>query len=113
MIEVIDLSHVKFTAFDWDEGNRHKNWLRHKVTNEESEQIFYNQPLVVFEDKKHSQKEKRLVAYGVADGGRKLTIVFTIKADKIRADKIRVISARNQNKKERRIYEKNKKYSTI
>jgi len=108
MVEVVDLSEVKFTAFDWDEGNRHKNWLRHKVTNEESEQIFYNQPLVVFEDKKHSKKEKRLVAYGVSDEERKLTAVFTI-----RDSKIRIISARDQNKKERKIYEKNKKYSTI
>ena len=107
-MEVVDLSEVKFTAFDWDEGNRNKNWLRHKATNEESEQIFYNQPLVVFEDKKHSQKEKRLVAYGVTDEGRKLTAVFTI-----RGDKIRIVSARDQNKKERRTYEKNKKHSTI
>jgi uncharacterized DUF497 family protein len=107
-MEIVDLSHIKFAAFDWDEGNRNKSWLRHKVTNEESEQIFYHQPLVVFEDKKHSQKEKRLVAYGATDQRRKLTVVFTI-----RGDKIRIISARDQNKKERRIYEKNKKYSTI
>jgi uncharacterized DUF497 family protein len=108
MIEIVDLSQVKFIAFDWNEGNRNKNWLRHKVTNEESEQIFYNQPLVVFEDLKHSQKEKRLVAYGVTDRRRKLAVVFTI-----RGDKIRIVSARDQNKKERRIYEKNKKYSAI
>lgn len=108
MIEIIDLSGIIIYAFDWDKGNRNKNIKKHKVTNEESEQIFFNEPLVIFEDTRHSQKEKRLVAYGITDEKRALTIVFTI-----RKDKIRMISARSQNKKERRLYEKNKKNSTI
>lgn len=88
-------------GFEWDENNRNKNWLRHKVTNDECEEVFYNEPLYIFSDHKHSVKEKRLVAYGITDQKRKLTIVFTI-----RKNKIRVISARDQSKKERRVYEK-------
>jgi len=101
MIEIIDLSGVKLSSFDWDKGNLNKNWKKHKITKEEAEQIFFNEPLKVFEDLKHSKIEKRLVAYGKTDENRLLTVIFTI-----RRGEIRVISARNQSKKERKTYEK-------
>ncbi|PIQ69936.1 hypothetical protein COS55_01010 [Candidatus Shapirobacteria bacterium CG03_land_8_20_14_0_80_40_19] len=88
-------------SFDWNEGNLDKNWLKHKVSLKEAEEIFFNRPLKIFEDEKHSQKEERLLAYGITNRRRQLMIVFTL-----RGEKIRIISARNQNKKERRIYEK-------
>lgn len=87
--------------FDWDEGNSDKNWLKHKVSLKEVEEIFFNKPLKIFEDERHSQKEERLLAYGATNRGRQLAIVFTL-----RGEKIRIISARNQNKKERKVYEK-------
>lgn len=95
-------------AFEWDSNNRNKNWLRHRVTNDECEDVFYNEPFLIFSDKKHSIKEKRFVAYGMTDQKRKLTIIFTI-----RKNNIRVISARDQSKKERRIYEKTEKNTII
>ena len=101
MIEIIDLSSIKLSSFDWDKGNLNKNWKKHKITNEETEQIFFNEPLKVFEDLKHSKTEKRLAAYGKTDENRLLTVIFTL-----RQGKVRVISARNQSKKERRSYEK-------
>lgn len=85
-------------AFEWDKGNIGKN-LKHEVSDKESEEVFNNEPLKIFEDIKHSQKEQRFVAYGVTDLNRKLTIVFTL-----RKQKIRVISARDQNKRELAIY---------
>src|SRR3989344_3809008 len=94
-------------GFEWDENNQNKNWLGHKVTNDECEDVFYNEPLVIFLDQKHSAQEKRFVAYGITDQKRKLTIIFTM-----RKNRIRVISARDQSKKERRTYEKTEK-STI
>lgn len=87
-------------SFDWDEGNQGKNWLKHKVGLKEGEQIFFNRPLKIFDDKKHSLVETRYVAYGTTDENRRLTAVFTL-----RQNKIRVISARDQNKKERSVYE--------
>ena len=96
MIEIIDLSSIKLSSFDWDKGNLNKNWKKRKITNEETEQIFFNEPLKVFEDLKHSKTEKRLVAYGKTDECRSLTVVFTL-----RQGRIRVISARNQSRKER------------
>ncbi|MFP7755658.1 BrnT family toxin [Thermodesulfobacteriota bacterium B35] len=88
------------TGFEWDEGNRDKNWIKHKVSNSESEEVFFNQPLIINFDKKHSETEIRFYALGHTDLKRKLFIVFTI-----RNNKIRVISARDMSKKERKIYE--------
>lgn len=86
-------------AFDWDEGNNAKNELKHNVRRHESEEMFLSNPLVVY-DEEHSQKEERYAAYGETLMGRLLSIIFTL-----RNDKIRVISARDQDKQERRIYE--------
>jgi len=89
------------TGFDWDEGNSEKNWIRHKVTKYECEEIFFNQPLIVADDLKHSQQETRYYTLGRTDANRLLFIVFTI-----REKKVRVISARDMNEKERKKYEK-------
>lgn len=87
-------------SFEWDKGNIDKN-LKHNVTDKESEEVFNNKPLEIFKDIKHSDEEQRYTAYGVTNSGKKLMIVFTI-----RKQSIRVISTRDQNKKERRVYEK-------
>ena len=86
-------------GFDWDEGNAEKNWIRHQVTRNESEQVFFNEPRSVADDTQHSQHEKRWYIIGQTDAGRLLFIAFTI-----RKDFIRVISARGVNKKEREVY---------
>jgi len=91
---------LECTGFEWDEGNKDKNWLKHKVSNSECEEIFFNQPLIVHFDKNHSKSETRFYALGHTDLTRKLFIVFTL-----RNRKIRVISARDMSRKERKIYE--------
>lgn len=90
-------------AFDWNEGNRNKNIIKHNVQFKESEEIFFKEPLRIFPDITHSIKEKRFLALGVTNQQRKLAIAFTI-----RDNKIRVISARDQNRKERNKYENQK-----
>ncbi len=87
------------TGFQWDEGNIDKNFKKHGVHWTECEEVFFNKPLVVKPDLKHSQKEDRYYALGKTNNGRLLFIVFTI-----RQDRIRIISARDMNKKERRFY---------
>ena len=86
-------------GFDWDKGNIDKNWERHKVSFIEFEEVFFNEPLVVQEDEVHSTSENRYYALGRTNDERYLFIVFTI-----RANKIRVISARDMSKRERRIF---------
>lgn len=88
------------TGFEWDAHNTEKNWRRHQVTPVESEQIFFNRPVVTDKDEKHSEKEMRFYALGRTDAGRMLFVVFTL-----RTNQIRVISARDMNRKERKIYE--------
>lgn len=96
---MIDLA--KITGFDWNEGNSQKN-VKHSVSTAESEQVFFNAPLLLLEDVKHSQMESRFHALGKTDDGRLLHISFTLRNE---GKAIRVISARNMHKKERSIYE--------
>lgn len=87
-------------GFQWDDGNREKNQQKHDVTWQECEQIFFNEPLLLLVDDKHSRYESRYFALGRTHQNRKLFVVFTI-----RNKFIRVISARPMHKKERKIYD--------
>jgi len=87
-------------GFEWDKGNILKSWEKHKVSASECEQIFFNIPLIAAQDMQHSQKEPRYFALGRTDAGRHLFTVFAI-----RESLIRVISTRDMNRKERRLYE--------
>jgi len=92
----------KFIGFQWDEGNKNKNLIKHQVENWECEQVFLNEPLLILDDPKHSLTEKRWAAFGMTDIGRYLVIIFTK-----RGKFLRVISARDMNRKESWFYEKN------
>jgi len=89
------------TGFDWDDANTHKNWERHRVTPEEAEDVFFNEPLVVRGDVRHTKTEKRYYALGQTSVGRRLFIVFTV-----RRKRIRLISARDMNRNESETYER-------
>ena len=91
-------------GFEWNQHNAKKNWEKHKVTPAECEQIFFNKPLIIADDVKHSQSERRFYALGKTDLHRSLFIVFTV-----RRNLIRVISARDMSKKEKRSYEEYEK----
>lgn len=97
-----DLS--KIEGFDWDKGNIDKNLIKHDVTDEESEEVFSNNPFVS-EDIQHSMQEQRFQALGETHQGRLLFVSFTIREVDERL-KIRVISARDMNRKEEIKYEK-------
>jgi hypothetical protein len=90
----------EIVGFDWDEGNILKNWEKHKVKHTEAEEIFGNEPRFIFEDIKHSAKEKRYLILGKTNLGRRLAVFFTL-----RENKIRVISCRDMSRKERMTYE--------
>jgi uncharacterized DUF497 family protein len=97
---MVDLADI--TGFDWDEGNIRKN-EKHSVSTAQAEQLFFNQPLLILEDSKHSNQEPRFHALGKSDDNRQLHITFTLRQA---GEKIRVISARDMHKIERAIYEK-------
>lgn len=95
----MDLS--KLRNFEWDQGNQKKSVKKHNVTNSESEEVFFNQPLLLFPDIDHSNQENRYYVLGSTNRGRLLFAAFTI-----RKNRIRIISVRDMNKKEKQIYEK-------
>jgi len=98
-MDIIDLL-ARCVGFEWDTGNITKSRQKHDVSPSECEQIFFNHPLVVARDERHSDQEDRFFALGQTDAGRLLFVVFVV-----RKDIIRVISARNMNRKERKVYE--------
>ena len=89
-------------GFDWDAGNTRKNTDKHGVSQVESEQVFFNPPVLVVPDLKHSETEPRFHLLGKTNADRKLHITFTLRYG---GKKIRIISAREMNRKERQIYE--------
>ncbi len=96
------------TEFEWDKGNKDKNWIKHKVRQEEAEQAFFDKNKVISDNLSRSQKEKRYILLGKTKEERLLYIVCTV-----RKQKIRVISARDINKKEVKLYEKTTKNTKI
>ena len=88
-------------GFQWDAGNADKSWQRHRVSRGECEQVFFQRPLLIATDEKHSQAEARHAALGQTVAGRRLLVVFTV-----RKRLIRVISARTTSRRERRAYER-------
>jgi uncharacterized DUF497 family protein len=85
--------------FEWDKFNTAKIRLKHGLTQEQAEQPFFNDFWIQF-DSTHSSGEKRYQLVGKSNTDKVLFIVFTV-----RKDKIRIISARSADKKERTAYE--------
>lgn len=86
-------------GFQWDDGNSAKIWKKHQVAIIECEEIFLNRPFIVAPDEEHSVSEERFYALGCTEAGRLLFAAFTI-----RGNFIRVISARDMSRKERKLY---------
>lgn len=94
--------------FDWDRGNIHKSYEKHGIAPNEAEQVFSEEYVAISEDVVHSKSEPRFIAIGQTFEEKTLFIIYTV-----RGEKIRIVSARPASKKERRLYEKTKKDTTI
>jgi uncharacterized DUF497 family protein len=88
------------SGFEWDAGNKIKNLTKHQVSQDECEEAFFDSNREVQEDLLHSVNEERYILLGYTKYKRLLYIVFTV-----RKEKVRVISARDINKKELKLYE--------
>lgn len=97
---MIDLDQI--TGFDWDAGNSRKSADKHDVSQAEAESVFFNDPLIVVEDARHSETKWRFNALGKTAQNRLLHITFTLRQN---GTKVRVISARDMHRKERKAYE--------
>lgn len=87
------------SEFIWDHGNAQKN-KKHGVANSESEEVFFDENKAMLRDTLHSEGEERFIIIGRTKKARLLFVVFTM-----RDKKIRIISARDVNKREVHLYE--------
>ena len=98
----MDFEKIKdLRCFEWDQGNTDKIYRKHKVKSFECEEVFFDENKIIFKNVLHSDKEERYILLGKTKKERLLFLVFTT-----RQHKIRVVSARDTNKKERGLYEK-------
>ena len=86
--------------FERDKGSRGKNFQKHEVSDGECEEVLFGPNKKIYKDVIHSGKEKRCIVLGATKTDRVLFVVFTI-----RKGRIRIISARDLNKKELYLYE--------
>ncbi len=88
-------------SFEWDRGNRTKNWVRHAIRTEECEEVFLGgRALPVGIQVAPSVSEKRYAVVGETTLRKPLFVVFTV-----RGDKVRVISARPMTPQESEDYD--------
>jgi hypothetical protein len=89
----------KHKAFEWDKGNVDKSYQKHGITPNETEEAFLDEKAIFLEDIRHSKKEERHLLIGKTAEEKLLLVVFTL-----RHKKIRIISARKANRKEKNKY---------
>lgn len=82
--------------FEWDKHNAEHIKVKHNIQPGDCEQVFFNVPFTIKPDTAHSLNEERYFASGKTNTSRVLVMVFTI-----RRKKIRIITARDANRKER------------
>ena len=86
--------------FDWDQNKSASNEKKHGVTFHEAATIFSDPLAVTFSDPDHSEMEYRYLTFG-SSRFQRLLVVSHSDAD----DEVRIISAREMTRNERKIYE--------
>jgi uncharacterized protein len=87
--------------FDWDENKAVSNLSKHGVSFEEAKTVFDDPLYVDFYDPAHSEEEDRYLIVGESSQRRLLIASYTEK----RGNLIRLISAREVTRTERKVYE--------
>lgn len=87
-------------AFRWDPAKARLNLQKHGVSFEEAASVFRDPLSVTISDPDHSFDEERFVLLGLSRNSRLLIVVHTETEDTIR-----IISAREADRQERRQYE--------
>ena len=86
--------------FEWDETKAQTNFVKHGITFYEAQEIFDDPLSGLLSDPDHSTEEERAVIIGMTDKNRLLFVSFVE-----RDETIRIISAREATRKERKRYE--------
>ena len=86
--------------FEWDSEKARENEQKHGVPFGEAAEVFDDDHSLTVRDPDHSLDEARYLIFGVSKQGAHLVVSYTE-----RGDRIRLISARPMNARERRAYE--------
>jgi hypothetical protein len=86
--------------FEWDRSKANANKRKPGVSFDEAASVFFDPLAVSGSDPDHSVGEFRYITFGYSTSGRLLTVVHTV-----RANSIRIISARRATRAERKLYE--------
>jgi uncharacterized DUF497 family protein len=88
--------------FQWDPRKAAANLRKHRVSFTEAETVFMDEHGLLLDDPEHSGTEDRFLLLGSSAGGRLLIVVHAYRAA---AGIIRIISARQADRDERRHYQ--------
>ena len=83
--------------FEWDEEKAALNLKKHGVRFETAARVFFDENRIELFDSIHSDEEERYNTIGMVDN-----ILFVVYTE--RKNRVRLISARPANRKERRLY---------
>jgi uncharacterized DUF497 family protein len=84
--------------FEWDDDKAASNWLDHGVRFETARDVFKDGFAIEWLDDLHGDPEQRFITVGMV-GNRLLFVSYTL-----RGERIRIISAREAEPRERRRY---------
>ena len=90
--------------FAWDPQKAISNFEKHGISFEEAATTFVDNDGLDWEDWNHSLSETRRKRLGKSKEGRVLLTIYTIRVSKDGKEKIRIISSRQANRKEREAY---------
>lgn len=87
--------------FEWDERKNTINKLKHKISFEEAQTVFYDSEALLIDDPEHSQDEDRFIILGFSVKANLLVVCHCYReSDAV----IRIISARKATKTEEKQY---------
>lgn len=86
--------------FEWDPAKAQQNLTKHGVSFEEAQSVFFDPSSITVHDPDHSIDEPRFIINGYSIRQRQLVVIHTD-----RDGRIRIISARPANRRERKKYE--------
>jgi uncharacterized protein len=91
-------------VFSWDTAKAMRNREKHGVSFEEASTDFADLDGLDWEDFHHSESERRRRRLGKSIGDRVLLVIYTVRRLKDARETIRIISARQASRKERKAY---------
>ena len=92
---------MKKSVFEWDDVKNAKNQVKHGVSFDEAQTVFFDERAIEFDDPDHSIDEERFLLLGYSHRLRVLVVCHCYRSNE---STIRIISARKATKNEQKVY---------